>query len=431
MKFKTNQTTAQTCNSTSRRERSLWLGGLQEDYEKVFVQVWSPFWGSFFLITISMILMASGFFWGVFAGLKLWGDHFNSFLGLASILGIDENLKNPLIHHVSLMDITLVLGALSAALMSRQFSFRRSPNLEYVWGALGGMLMGIGAVLAGGCTIGGFFTPLIFASPAGWAMWCGLSAGAFLGLKLLLWSSENISWGAMAPKRAARPFLKNVHPFIGMAISGAVLFWVFSWHQTGDSHLASRAIIILLGFGFGFVLHRSRFCFARVFREPFMTGDGTMTKALILALALGIPISAQLLQHHTIDPYLAIPATFWLGSSFGGFVFGIGMIFAGGCASGALWRMGEGQLKLTISVFFFGWSGSVFSSILKHWNIITPEIDLDILGGMVEVTKVGYQAYLPDLTGSWNMTYIISFGMLAIWYLLVRYNESTGKYTIL
>jgi len=409
----------------------LWLAGLREDYERAFVRGWSPYFGAVLLVIVTVVLMASGLFWGVFSGLKLWGDHFNNFVGLGPILGIDDKLENPLMHRISLMDINLVLGAFAAALLSGQFYFRRSPNLEYIWGAVGGIFMGLGAVLAGGCTIGGFFTPLLFASPAGWAMWGGLSAGAFLGLKLLLWSIENISWGTSAPKGSAPSFLRGMYPFVGVAIAGIVLSWAVSWYLADNRHLVDRALIILAGFGFGFILHRSRFCFSRGYREPFMTGDGTMTKAMILALALGIPISSLFLQNNTIDPYIVIPATFWLGSSLGGFIFGIGMIFAGGCASGALWRMGEGQLKLVVSVFFFSWSGSVFSSILKRWNVLTPEIDLDILGGMVEVTKVGYQAYLPDLSGGWSMTYIIGFGVLAVWYLLVRYNESTGRFTMI
>jgi uncharacterized protein len=102
-------------------------------------------------------------------------------------------------------------------------------------------------------------------------------------------------------------------------------------------------VIVLAGFAIGFAMHRARLCFARAFREPFMTGEGHMTKAVIVALAIGIPLSALLFQNKIIDPYLAIPATFWIGSALGGVVFGIGMIFAGGCASGSLWRMGEGH----------------------------------------------------------------------------------------
>ncbi len=93
-------------------------------------------------------------------------------------------------HRISLMNITLVLGAFSAALLSRQFHLNRPPPLENIWAALGGTLMGIGAVLAGGCTTGGFFVPLTFSSAAGWAMWVGLLVGAVIGLKLLLWTID-------------------------------------------------------------------------------------------------------------------------------------------------------------------------------------------------------------------------------------------------
>lgn len=158
-----------------------------------------------------------------------------------------------------------------------------------------------------------------------------------------------------------------------------------------------------------------------------MTDEGTMTKAMILALAIGIPMASVLLQRQLPDdPYLAIPATFWLGSTLGGLLFGIGMIFAGGCASGSLWRMGEGHIKSWVAVFFFAWSGSTFSALLKQWGILTREMTLDL----VEVTKVGTQAYLPEIFGGWGWVYFFSFVILLIWYLLVRYNESSERFTI-
>jgi glycerol uptake facilitator-like aquaporin len=64
------------------------------------------------------------------------------------------------------MNIMLVVGAFSAALLSRQFSPNRPPPLEYLWAASGGSLLGIGAALAGGCTTGGFFNPARFLGPA-------------------------------------------------------------------------------------------------------------------------------------------------------------------------------------------------------------------------------------------------------------------------
>ena len=431
MKSKADSRVPMVGNKEIRRELPRWLEGFREDYEKIFVRPWSPYFGAVLLVMVSMVLMTSGLSWGVFGGLKLWGDHFNNIIGLGTLFGIDESPDELLLHRISLMNINLVLGALAAALMSSQFGFRRPPYQEYVWGALGGMCMGIGATLAGGCTVGGFYSPLLFASPVGWAMGMGLAVGAFLGLKLLVWSMHRIPWGVSATGGSTAPFPKGLSPFFGIAILIIVLGWTLSWYQSDNKMLVSRAIIIPAGFGFGFILHRSRFCFARVFREPFMTGDGVRTKAMILAFCLGIPIASLFLQNKSVDPYLVIPATFWLGSILGGLVFGIGMVFAGGCASGALWRMGEGQLKLAVAVFFFGWSGSVFSGILKHWDVLTPQIDLDFLDGLVEFTKLGYQAYLPDLTGSWHVTYLICFGVLAGWYAWVRYNESTGRFTIL
>ena len=131
--------------------------GLREDYEQAFVKPWSPYFGAALVVMVVMLLVASGFFWGVFGGLKLWGNYFNNFIGLGSVLGIKDELQSPLLHRISLLDINLVIGAFAAALMSRQFKINRPPPLEYVWAAVGGSLMGIGASsLAGGCTTGGF-----------------------------------------------------------------------------------------------------------------------------------------------------------------------------------------------------------------------------------------------------------------------------------
>jgi len=161
-----------------------------------------------------------------------------------------------------------------------------------------------------------------------------------------------------------------------------------------------------------------------------MTAEGEMTKALILAVALGVPISAMLISVGVIDPYLAIPARFWLGSAFGGLIFGIGMVFAGGCASGSLWRVGEGHLKLVVAVLFFAWSGSTASAILGKSGLLSADIDIDFLDGMAEVSALGYQAFVPDLMGGWGSAMLLTYVLLIVWYALVRYNESTSKFTV-
>ncbi|MEW6513100.1 MAG: YeeE/YedE thiosulfate transporter family protein [Pseudomonadota bacterium] len=406
-----------------------WFAGFKADYEKIFIEEWSHYLGAILLIMIILAMMVNGTVWGVFGGVRYWGDQINSFLGLAPLLGIHVPEEGPLTHRMSLMNIMLLLGAFTAALMSRQFQLSRPPKLEIIWAALGGTLMGTGASFAGGCTTGGFFNPVVHSSPAGWIMAAGLLIGAVIGLKLLLWTLENIEWGMTAPPTLNAPdgLVKN-YPLIGFLIILGIVVWSYDWYNSSDRVWASRAVIVVLGFAIGFVMHRSRLCFARAFREPFMTAEGDMTKAIILALAIGIPIASFLFQKNVIDPFSAIPASFWIGSLVGGVIFGIGMIFAGGCASGSLWRMGEGHLKLWVAMFFFAWMGSTASAILKGAGLTTsnPDSEADF-----EVTAVGYQAYWPDIFGGWGLTLLISGALLLTWYAFVRYNESTEKFTVL
>jgi len=412
-----------------RQNKRLWLEGFKQDYQAVLVQPWSAYTGAVLLVILMAVLMGSGLFWGVFGGLKLWGDYLNNAIGLGPVLGIKQELDSPLMHRISLMDITLLLGAFSAALFSRQFHINRPPALEYVWAIVGGSLMGIGATLAGGCTTGGFFVPLMFSSASGWAMWAGLLIGAVIGLRLLLWTMDHISWG-MTPAEVRPARFKQWYPWIAAVVVLFILFWALRWWNSDEEKKVARALLVLVGFGIGFVLHRSRFCLSRVFREPFMTAEGEMTKALMLALALGLPVGAVLISNATIDPYLAVPTRFWLGSALGGLVFGIGMVFAGGCASGSLWRIGEGHLKLVVAVIFFAWSGSTSTAVLGRFGFLAADIDIDFLDGMAEITSLGYQAFMPDLLGGWGNTFLLSYGLLGIWYLFIRYNESTSKFTV-
>lgn len=414
--------------TTPRVSEAKWVAGFKADYDHIFIKEWPPYVGVLLLVIAIVALMANGLFWGIFGGLKLWGDWFNRFIGLGDVLGLPEQLETPLMHRMSLMNILLVMGAFSAALMSRQFVINRPPRLEIVWGAVGGILMGTGAALAGGCTTGGFFTPVLHSSPAGWAMWLGLVLGAVAGVKLLLWTLENISWGRKAPAQIHMPsWLQTIYPFAGAAIIAAILLWATQWYGSANEKLAARAIIIVVGFAMGFIMHRSRICFARAFREPFVTGDGEMTKAIMLGILVGVPMAALLFKAKLLDPYIAIPPVFWVGSLLGGFVFGIGMIFAGGCASGSLWRMGEGHLKLWVAVFAFAWSGSIANAIFKKTGLTTAEMNLDL----VEETRLGIQAYFPVALGGWGAALAIAAVILVIWYAAVRYNESTGRFTLM
>jgi hypothetical protein len=90
--------------------------------------------------------------------------------------------------------------------------------------------------------------------------------------------------------------------------------------------------------------------------------------------------------------------------------------------------MGDGHVKLWVVMFFFAWIGSTASALFKKFGLTS--FDEDNVETF-EVTRVGFQAYLPDMLGGWGGSLAIGAGLLLLWYVLVRYNETTEKFTLM
>ncbi len=103
-------------------------------------------------------------------------------------------------------------------------------------------------------------------------------------------------------------------------------------------------IISGLGVGiiFGYTLQHGRFCMNTAFREVLLSRDFTVFRIYILALLILI-IGANGLEAAGILKLRSIPFT-WLANVLGGYLFGIGMVLGGGCATGTLYRIGEGMI---------------------------------------------------------------------------------------
>jgi len=106
----------------------------------------------------------------------------------------------------------------------------------------------------------------------------------------------------------------------------------------------------VFGLAFGFALQRGRFCFASAFRDLFLLGHGRTMKGVLLGLAVAsvgfAVIMARQIPITTLgfDPPSANVLPVGVHTALGGLLFGIGMVVAGGCVSGSLYRMGEGYL---------------------------------------------------------------------------------------
>jgi uncharacterized membrane protein YedE/YeeE len=130
-------------------------------------------------------------------------------------------------------------------------------------------------------------------------------------------------------------------------VVGLLAAGILALAHAAQSHLAT---FWLLGLGVGFILQRGRFCFAAAFRDLYLMGNGTLMKAVLVALAIATPAFALVEARAVPNPgFGALPAgahvvPVGLHLVVGGVLFGVGMVVAGGCVSGTLYRIGEGYL---------------------------------------------------------------------------------------
>jgi uncharacterized protein len=85
----------------------------------------------------------------------------------------------------SVMNIGLVLGAMTAAALAGTFAQSKLPNARSALGAiLGGLLMGYGARLGFGCNIGAFLGGIASGSLHGWIWFGAAFLGTLAGIRL-------------------------------------------------------------------------------------------------------------------------------------------------------------------------------------------------------------------------------------------------------
>ena len=90
----------------SESGQARWVKGFKADYNLLFVSKWSSYMGVALLVLVILGLMINGMVWGVFGGVKFWGDWINTAIGLGPALGVPEHLDGFLTHRMSLMNTT-------------------------------------------------------------------------------------------------------------------------------------------------------------------------------------------------------------------------------------------------------------------------------------------------------------------------------------
>ena len=275
--------------------------------------------------------------------------------------------------------------------------------------------MGLGANLAFGCNIGGFFSAVAALSMSGVAMMLGLGIGAYLGLKYLLWERERVpglstgqSYTFCAPRSSGRGW-QLVVGILTLLMLLSLPLW---YSRLGYTRQAG---FLLFGVAFGMLFQRSRFCLVRAFREPFLTGEAEHTRASALALILSMIGFTILKAMDLKDATDGVFAGFWAGGLVGGLLFGLGMVLAGGCGAGSLWRAGEGHVKLGVAVAFFAIGGSLSRLILVQTQLLQ---------------KLGTAVFLPKLAG-WQGAVSLVVALMLSWYVVATWNERSRKFSVM
>ncbi len=132
---------------------------------------------------------------------------------------------------------------------------------------------------------------------------------------------------------------------------------------------------LALGAVLGFVMQRGRFCVTGMIRDIFTQKSWRGFNALLIVIAVhavGLAALGSLgVIHAEADTFAPLAVIV------GGLLFGMGIILAGGCASGTWYRSGEGLVGSWIALAMYALSAAAmkagilsgFSTSMKSWTL--------------------------------------------------------------
>lgn len=157
-------------------------------------------------------------------------------------------------------------------------------------------------------------------------------------------------------------------------------------------------VYIWFGFAYGMMLQYGRFCMASASRDLFAAGVPRMAVGVLIALIF-FSIVGVFLSATNMSTFHAGP----LGTHelIGGIIFGVGMVLAGGCASGSLYKIGEGNGTSILSIMGISFGQAIFVDIGGVFNNLLPQSWID---------KAQATAWIPkDKLTSWFDHYLAGY----------------------
>jgi uncharacterized membrane protein YedE/YeeE len=171
-------------------------------------------------------------------------------------------------------------------------------------------------------------------------------------------------------------------------------------------------LTVVLGLAFGVVLQRGGFCGSALLSSAWLYKDRRGLLAAGVAIGISMAGFAALVALGQVVPN---PSPMRLASAVvGGLVFGVGMVLAGGCVTGTLFKAGEGSFTSMLALVGIGIGVTATDhgalSPLKSWLVtVTREVRTptglhDLLGLSYELTAAVVALLLLLALGAWHVT---------------------------
>jgi uncharacterized membrane protein YedE/YeeE len=153
------------------------------------------------------------------------------------------------------------------------------------------------------------------------------------------------------------------------------------------------AHVIIIGFLFGFVLQRAFFCGATIISSVVLSREFRGVFGLLLAIFVSMFGFAALTRFEWVI-YNPNPLRL-LVAVIGGVTYGTGMVLAGGCVTGTLFKVGEGRLTSFLAMIGIGIGANVVDKGLLAFTrrpMVMATRDVSAPPGISEMVGVSYAA---------------------------------------
>ena len=345
----------------------------QEFKQNYLVRFWAPVPAVIAAGVLSAYYFGiTGTFWAVTGEFTRWGGHLLQFAGYhpetwgySKIIGLSGT---PLDRVDGVMILGMFAGCLAAALWANNVKLRLPQHrIRVAQAVVGGLIAVFGARLALGCNLAAFFPGIPQFSLHAWFFALATAAGSWFGARFTMLPLFRIPV-VLQKVSAAQPLTQHAGQASRRFRLGMLVFFAFALWALGKTFEAPKlGLAGLFGLAFGLIIERAQVCFTSAFRDLWLTGRTQMAKAIIIGMAVS-----------TIGVYSYVqlgvpPKVLWAGpnAAIGGLLFGFGIVLAGGCETGWMYRAVEGQVH-----FWWVGLGNIIGATLlaAWWDDIAPSV---------------------------------------------------------